>query len=168
MTSWTSALPSSSRASPLGTRVNDRLPSYTFRTTWRVAASVQDAFAALADIEGYPGWWPEIKEIRPIDEDRVDVRIRAALPYSLRVRLHKEIEDRETLVLRTALTGDLEGWSSWSMTALGTGCILRFDEEVVTTKPIMNALTPIARPIFRLNHSVMMRHGERGLRRLLQ
>lgn len=131
-------------------------------------ASALDAFTALADIEGYPSWWPEIKEVRPIDETRVDVHIRAALPYSLHVRLHKVIEDRKAGILRTRLTGDLEGWSSWSIAALGAGCRLRFDEEVVTTKPIMNALTPVARPLFRLNHSLMMRHGESGLRRMLQ
>lgn len=144
-----------------------RLRSYTFRTTWRADASAFNAFTVLADIEGYPRWWPEIKEVRRVDETRVDVHIRAALPYSLHVRLHKEIEDRQTGILRTRLTGDLEGWSNWSIVALGTGCILRFDEEVVTTKPIMNALAPVAGPLFRLNHSVMMRHGERGLRRML-
>lgn len=151
----------------MGTRAIDPLPSYTFRTTWRVDASVRDAFTALADIEGYPRWWPEIKEVRPVEETRVDLRIRAALPYSLHVRLHKEIEDERTGTLRTSLSGDLEGWSSWSIEAFGTGCILRFEEKVVTTKPIMNALTPIARPLFRLNHFLMMRHGERGLRRVL-
>lgn len=130
-------------------------------------ASVADVFAALADIEGYPRWWPEIREVRPVDETRVDVHIRAALPYSLHVRLHKQIEDPQAGILRTRLTGDLEGWSSWSVEALHTGCTLRFEEEVVTTKPIMNALTPVARPLFRLNHFLMMRHGERGLRRML-
>lgn len=130
-------------------------------------ASATDAFAALADIEAYPRWWQEIKDVRPVDEARVDVRIRAALPYSLHVRLHKEIEDRQSGVLRTSLTGDLDGWSSWSIVPLLAGCSLRFAEEVVTTKPIMNALTPVARPLFLLNHSVMMRHGEQGLRRYL-
>lgn len=149
------------------TQGSDRLPSYTFRTTWQVDASVLDAFQVLADIEAYPRWWPEIREVRRVDRTRVDVHIRAALPYSLHVRLHKEVEDQEAGMLRTSLSGDLEGWSSWSIGAFGTGCTLRFDEEVVTTKPIMNALTPIARPLFRLNHFAMMRHGERGLRRML-
>ena len=151
----------------MGTRAIDRVPSYTFRSIWRVDASVFDAFTALADIEAYPRWWREIKEVRPIDETRVDVHIRAALPYSLHVRLHKEIEDRQTGILRTSLTGDLQGWSSWSIVPLQAGCSLRFDEEVVTTKPLMNALTPVARPLFLFNHSLMMRHGERGLRRYL-
>ena len=150
------------------TRALGRRAFYKFRSEWHVEHPALEAFDALADIEGYPAWWPEIKEVESIDETQVDVHIRAALPYSLRVRLHKEIEDRQALVLRTGLSGDLEGWSSWSITTLGTASTLRFDEEVVTTKPFMNALAPIARPIFSLNHSIMMRHGQRGLRRLLE
>lgn len=139
-------------------------PFYRFQTTWRIEASRSEAFDVLNDIEQYPAWWPEIKEARQIDEARAEVRIRAALPYTLDMQLEKEIADKPAGILRTSLTGDLEGWSSWSMTAVGPYCLLRFDEEVVSTRPLMNALTPIARPLFRLNHSLMMRHGERGLR----
>lgn len=48
-----------------------------------------------------------------------------------------------------------------------SGFLLRFDEEVVSTKPVMNLLAPIARPLFRVNHTRIMRHGEQGLRRFL-
>lgn len=128
---------------------------------------MSDAFEALHEIERYPAWWPEIKEVHPIDEARADVRVRAALPYTLHVQLQTEIADKRVGILRTSLTGDLEGWSSWSIRSVGSECLLRFDEEVVTTRPLMNALAPIARPLFRLNHSLMMRHGEQGLRRHL-
>ena len=42
-----------------------------------------------------------------------------------------------------------------------------FDEEVVTTKRTLNVLAPVARPLFKLNHEFMMRHGEAGLRTFL-
>lgn len=138
-------------------------PFYRFQTTWRIEVSPSEAFDILNDIGQYPAWWPEIKDVRQIDEARAEVRIRAALPYTLHVQLEKEITDKPAGILRTSLTGDLEGWSSWSMTPVGRYCLLRFDEEVVTTRPLMNALSPIARPLFRFNHSLMMRHGERGL-----
>lgn len=144
-----------------------RRPFYRFQTTWRIEASASDAFRVLNDIERYPAWWPEIKEARLISEARADVRVRAALPYTLHIRLQKEIADEPAGILRTSLSGDLEGWSSWSISPVGGECWLRFHEEVVTTRRLMNALAPIARPLFRLNHSLMMRHGERGLRRHL-
>lgn len=142
-------------------------PFYRFQTTWRIDASASDAFEVLNEIERYPAWWPEIKDVRRIGEERAEVRIRAALPYTLHIQLQKEIADKPAGILRTSLTGDLEGWSSWSITPVAGACVLRFNEEVATTGSLMNAVAPIARPLFRLNHRLMMRHGERGLRRHL-
>jgi hypothetical protein len=70
-------------------------------------------------------------------------------------------------VLEAKLTGDLEGFSRWTITATGSGADLLFEEEVVTTKALLRRLAPIARPAFRANHALMMRHGERGLRTYL-
>ena len=39
------------------------------------------------------------------------------------------------------------------------------DWKVFTTKRSMNLLAPAAGPLFRLNHDVIMRWGEEGLRR---
>ena len=149
------------------TRFIERLAHHKFRSTWSVEGSAADVFHVLNNIGDYPRWWPEIRAVRLLDEAHAEVDIRAALPYWLRIQLEKEIADEAGGILRTRISGDLDGWSSWSITAVGGACLLRFDEEVVTTKRVMNALAPIARPLFRLNHTLMMRHGEQGLRRFL-
>ena len=42
-----------------------------------------------------------------------------------------------------------------------------YDWRVSTTKPWMNALGPVARPVFEYNHDVVMRWGGEGLARRL-
>ena len=39
-----------------------------------------------------------------------------------------------------------------------------FEEEVTATKALLRYLAPVARPAFRANHTLMMRHGQAGLR----
>ncbi|MFN2557482.1 MAG: SRPBCC family protein [Nitriliruptorales bacterium] len=146
--------------------LSERFACYTFHSTWRVEASMSDTYGVLYDLEGYPSWWPEVKEVRRIDASRANVCIRTAFAYSLQLRLEKETSDQPAGLLRTRISGDLEGWSSWSITPIGRGCRLEFNEEVMARKGLLRALGPIARPLFRLNHALMMRHGEQGLRQL--
>ena len=65
------------------------------------------------------------------------------------------------------MTGDLEGTSSWTVSANGDGCSLVFEEEVEANKRLLRLLAPIARPAFTFNHSIMMRRGQAGLRKYL-
>ena len=61
------------------------------------------------------------------------------------------------------MTGDLDGFSRWTIASHPTGTAATFTEEVVATKPLLRKLEPIARPAFKANHTRMMRDGERGL-----
>lgn len=144
--------------------IGARLSYYRFHSTWRIGAPRARVYRMLSDIEGYPAWWSEIKAARRTDESRADVLVRSILPYSLRLGLHTEIADEHAGILRSRISGDLEGWSSWSIAEVGGSCLAEFEEEVVAMKPLMRAFSPVARPLFRFNHALMMRNGERGLR----
>lgn len=109
-------------------------------------------------------WWPEVKSVIPVNEDRAVVLIMGVLPYSLEFLMEKEIDDPESGILRAGLSGDLEGFSSWAVKPDNGGCRLIYDQEVEVTKKLLRTLAPIARPFFKLNHSLMMSRGERGLR----
>jgi hypothetical protein len=61
------------------------------------------------------------------------------------------------------MSGDLEGVSRWSMVPEGAGTRATFEEVVTVRKLSLRRLAFLARPFFRLNHSVMMRHWQRGL-----
>jgi hypothetical protein len=144
------------------------LAFYRFRSEWRAGASTGTAFEVLKDIERYPQWWPEVKRVRRIDDARAEVRIRSLVPYVLNVTLQEDIADPQAGLLRTSISGDLVGWSSWTITALAGGSGLLYEQEVEVAKRLVSLLSPIARPLFRFNHALMMRRGEQGLNRYLE
>ncbi|HEX9890848.1 MAG TPA: SRPBCC family protein [Actinomycetota bacterium] len=144
------------------------LTRYRFRHTWLVREEPERAFDVLADLGTYPSWWPQIREVRRIDADRASVRVLAYLPYTLRLRLHRRVQDRRQGLLEVAIAGDLEGFARWRIEPGDGGAVLLYEQEVRTRKRSLNVLAPVARWAFILNHRAMMRSGERGLRSFLR
>jgi Polyketide cyclase / dehydrase and lipid transport len=140
---------------------------YRFRSVWKVGGSASDAYRALAHLADYPMWWPEVREVRPLGEDEYELRCRSLLPYDLVFTTHQTRRDPEARVLEAKLTGDLEGFSRWTIQEFPDGARATFEEEVVANKELLRRLDALARPAFRANHRLMMRHGERGLRTYL-
>ena len=89
------------------------------------------------------------------------------LPYDLVFTTHQTRRDPQARVLEAHLAGDLEGFSRWTIQEFPEGSRATFEEEVVANKKLLQRLDPVARPAFRANHKLMMKHGERGLRTYL-
>ncbi len=70
------------------------------------------------------------------------------------------------LVLEGQARGELEGVGRWRFYE-GETTAVTYEWRVRTTRAWMNALAPIAGPIFRWNHDWVMRQGGRGLARRL-
>jgi hypothetical protein len=140
---------------------------YRFVSRWTVDAPPDAAYAAIYEGASYPSWWPEVKEARKLDEDHLWMRTRSLLPYELAFGLVRTIADPRAGVLEARLTGDLEGTIRWTIEAVADGCLITFDEDVVTTNPTLNRLAPIVRPAYVANHALMMAHGQAGLRTFL-
>jgi hypothetical protein len=140
---------------------------YRFTSIWLVPGAPEEAYAALETLEDYPAWWPEVREARKLDEERVEVRCRSLLPYDLVFTSEQAVRDPDANVLEANLRGDLDGFSRWTIQGSPDGSRLVFEEEVTATKRSLRALAPVARPAFKANHYLMMRHGERGLRTYL-
>ncbi|CAN5803040.1 SRPBCC family protein [soil metagenome] len=140
---------------------------YEFHAQWTVPADFDTTFAVLRDLRTYARWWPEVKSVIPVNEDRAVVLIMGVLPYSLEFLMDKVVDDASTGVLRAGLSGDLEGFSSWTVKPEGSGCRLIYEQQVEVTKRLLQVLAPVARPLFRLNHHLMMSRGEKGLRSYL-
>jgi Polyketide cyclase / dehydrase and lipid transport len=142
---------------------------YEFRNRWTVDASPDSAYVVLEALDRYPRWWPEVREVRKVSDQAYEVRARSLLPYDLIFVTHEGTRDPVNRVLEAKLTGDLEGFSRWTITPApsGAGADLLFEEDVVTNRALLRRLAPIARPAFRANHALMMRHGERGFRTYL-
>jgi hypothetical protein len=59
--------------------------------------------------------------------------------------------------------GELTGTGRWRLREDGGTTTVQFEWRVRTTRAWMNALAPVARPVFRWNHDWIMRQGGRGL-----
>lgn len=144
------------------------LNDYRFRSLWSVRAATSRVFDALVDLTSYPRWWPDIRAVDRVDEDTAEVVCRAVLPYALTFRLHRAVEDPAGGRLRVDMTGDLEGYVHGEVAEhREAGALLAISQRVVVAKPLLRTLAPVARPLFRANHAVMMRRGQRGFRAYL-
>jgi hypothetical protein len=140
---------------------------YVFRSEWRLPAGPDDVYSALQDVENYPAWWPQVVRVRRIDDLSGELTVRSRLPYTLTVVLRREVEDPVRHVLRATLEGDMTGMSQWTVSEADSGSVAVFDEEVDVHRRAVRTAGRFARPALVLNHSLMMRAGERGLRTLL-
>jgi len=141
--------------------------TYRFDNVWHLRASPERVYAALADVDGYQRWWPQIREIHRIDADRGRVRIRSLLPYTLELVLVRAVEDEASGTLRVDVDGDLVGWCNWQFSAEAGVTRAQFSQEVQVTAPILQRMPFAMRPLLRGNHTHMMHSGERGLRTYL-
>lgn len=98
-----------------------------------------------------------------LDDTTGVIRIRSLLPYDLRFTARETRRDPVAGVLEIAMSGDVEGWARWTVTAAGTGTLARYEQVVGVHKPLLRRLAVPGRPVFRANHRLMMRAGRRGL-----
>ncbi|MET7985249.1 MULTISPECIES: SRPBCC family protein [unclassified Streptomyces] len=141
---------------------------YRFRTVWELPAPPADVYPLLEQAETYPRWWPQVREVTPVDEHTGVIRIRSVLPYDITITARAARRDPRAGVLEMRMSGDLDGWARWTLTAAGPGTLARYDQEVQVTTPLLRRLAVPGRPFFRANHALMMRAGRRGLRAHLQ
>ncbi|MEU9736573.1 SRPBCC family protein [Streptomyces sp. NPDC048002] len=141
---------------------------YRFDSRWTLPAPPAAVYAALEHAEDYPRWWPQVREVRRLDDTSGVIHVRSALPYGLTFTAREARRDPAAGVLEIALSGDLEGWARWTVTAHGTGSLARYEQVVDVRKPLLRRLAVPGRPAFRVNHWLMMRAGRRGLRAHLE
>ncbi|MER5941854.1 SRPBCC family protein [Streptomyces sp. NPDC001928] len=136
---------------------------YRFRSLWALPAPPAAVYDALQQAEDYPRWWPQVRVVDRIDDTSGVITIRSALPYAMTFTAREVRRDREAGVLEIAMSGDVDGWARWTVTAYGDGTLARYDQVVDVNKPLLRRLAVPGRPVFRANHWLMMRSGRRGL-----
>lgn len=147
---------------------------YRLSTLWQFAAPLEPVWQAILDAQAWPLWWPGIESVVTLasgDAHGVGAlrhwRCKSALPYRLSFTTH--VTRIEPLRLIEGLVeGELEGRGCCRLWTEGGLTQVRHDWLVCTTPPWMNLLGPLARPLFRWNHDMLMRAGGRGLARRLE
>jgi uncharacterized protein YndB with AHSA1/START domain len=146
---------------------------YAFESTWVVEAPIEKVWAVLEDREHWRDWFPGLREVRELEPGDsagagavLEAVVRASLPYELAFRARITRVEPPRLLELTAL-GDLEGSGRGTLAEEDGVTTVRFEWRVATTKPWMNALAPVARPVFGLNHHLLMRSAGSALARRL-
>jgi uncharacterized protein YndB with AHSA1/START domain len=145
---------------------------YSFLTTWCLDAPIDRVFATLDDAARWPQWWKGVRRAELLEEGDADgvgrlwtYTWRSRLPYELSFRSRVTRVERPFL-LEAAADGELIGTGRWRLFE-GRGTAVVYEWDVSTSRPWMNRIAPVARPLFEWNHDVVMRQGADGLSRLL-
>ncbi|GLX52186.1 polyketide cyclase [Streptomyces hygroscopicus subsp. hygroscopicus] len=141
---------------------------YRFRSLWPLPAPPAAVYAVLERPEDYPRWWPQVRAVTRLDRSTGILTIRSALPYAMTFTARERRRDPVAGVLEIAISGDIEGWARWTVTAAAPGTLALYEQEVDVRKPLLRRLAVPGRPVFRVNHRLMMRSGRRGLLRRLR
>lgn len=147
---------------------------YCFTTVWKFRAPVRDIWGAILNSLDWPQWWPGVKSVHVItpseDHGIGNVRRyawRSVLPYTLVFDMTAtKIEPLEELC--GVASGEVEGSGRWTFAQEGALCVVRYVWDVRTVPLWMNLVAPIARPLIKWNHDVIMSRGARGLSAFLQ
>jgi uncharacterized protein YndB with AHSA1/START domain len=149
------------------------LTPYSFLTTWLLKGPRDAAWEALQDAERWPEWWRGVERVTlldPGDDGRVGSRYRIAwrsrIPYELEFDFTvRHLEAPR--VMEGDAVGELTGSGRWRLFQQDGVTAVLYEWNVHTTRPWMNVLAPVARPVFEYNHNVVMRWGGEGLARQL-
>jgi len=146
---------------------------YSFVTTWRLKTPLQSAWNAIYLSEQWPQWWDSVISVHEIEEgDEQGIgsiriyKLRSPMLYTLSFRM--QLTDRvEYKLLSGIATGDLAGTGSWQFEEDGEITTIRCYWDVTTSISWMNKLSFLLKPIFKLNHSIVMKQGGKCLARKL-
>jgi uncharacterized protein YndB with AHSA1/START domain len=146
---------------------------YRFLTTWLLEAERERVWEAIYDSERWPEWWKgvlEAEELEEGDESGVGRYGRyiwkSKLPYRLEFFVRTTKVEKPHLLEGDA-EGELAGVGRWRLFEQDGATAVLYEWSVHTTRAWMNLLTPIARPIFAVNHDYVMRNGGVGIAELL-
>jgi len=150
------------------------MADYEFVTNWDINAPIERVYAAIEDANSWPEWWRGVVssvELEPGNDLGIGSIRRtiwkSALPYRLKFD-SEVIRVEKNKLIEVRAFGQLAGRGVWRLEPNGADKThVRYDWTVKTTKAWMNILSPVARPIFRWNHDIIMRWGEDGLNRYL-
>ena len=142
------------------------MPTFHFHHEWTLPAAPGRVFDALADVERYAVWWPQVRSAERIDDHSGRTDIRSFLPYTLHLVLRREVEDRSSGHLRVEVSGDLEGWCEWRVRNENNGTgdsVAEFEQQAIVTPTLLARTARVTGPLLRANHAWMMRSGRAGL-----
>ena len=140
---------------------------------WHIAAPVERVWAALADPESWPVWWPYVRSVRTLRQGDADglgsvrrIEWATRLPYKIVIEV-EAVESLRLERLRGRSGGQLRGQGIWLLRPEHGCTAVTYLWRVELGKRWMRWLAPMLAPLFRWNHDAVMRAGGIGLARYL-
>src|SRR5262249_37520364 len=134
------------------------MTEYRFLTTWLLEADRERIWDAIYESERWPEWWKGVLEAEKLEEgDDSGVGQYGRYVWKSKLPSRLEFLVRTTRVERPRLlegdaSGELAGNGRWRLFEQDGVTAVLYEWNVRTTRGWMNALAPIGRPIFRVNH----------------
>lgn len=142
-------------------------------TDWRFDAPLERVWEHIRAMDRWPEWWPFVVSVQLLKQGDADdigsirrITWKTALPYSLTFDSELISIERFRRMEGRAF-GELDGTGIWTFQQDEAATDVRYDWQVRTTRPWMNVLAPVARPVFSWNHDKVMAGGFEGLTRRL-
>lgn len=149
------------------------MADYVLDTVWWVAAEPEAVWPVLTTVEEWPTWWRGVRAVERLEEGDANGRgrryrttWRGRLPYDLTFET-ETIQTERPVLIESRARGQLRGTGTWRLQSTGAATRVHYRWAVRTERPWMNALAPLARPLFVWNHDAVMRWGAEGLSRRL-
>jgi hypothetical protein len=149
------------------------MSEYRFLTIWQLEAPLAAVCQAIENSLAWPEWWPGVEKVEELSAGDTDgigsVRRytwKGRLPYRLTFDVQVTHMELQTMVEGVA-SGDVEGIGRWSFANDGALTVARYEWQVRPAALWMRLLSPVASPLFRWNHDILMRQGGEGLARRL-
>ena len=149
------------------------MADYSFLTTWLLESPRGPVWEAIYDQERWPEWWrgvEEAHEIRAGEDGGVGTVSRLVWKGLLPYRVEFEVTTTKVArpyLLEADAVGELTGVGRWRLYEHDGATAVLYEWNVATTKPWMNLIAPVARPVFEWNHDWVMARGGEGIARLL-
>ncbi|HSI23010.1 MAG TPA: SRPBCC family protein [Methylophilaceae bacterium] len=146
---------------------------YHFLTTWKLDAPRAAVCQAIEDSLAWPEWWPGVERVEELASGDANgigsirrYTWKGRLPYRLTFDVQVTHMELQTMVEGVA-SGDVEGRGRWTFSTEGEFTVARYEWDVRPTLLWMRLLNPLASPLFRWNHDILMQQGGEGLARRL-
>jgi uncharacterized protein YndB with AHSA1/START domain len=147
---------------------------YSFETTWKFNAPLEKVWNEINSPLEWSKWWKGVESVVDLQHgDELGVGSvkrftwKSKLPYRLSFDSKVVSVDPMKRIEGVAF-GDLDGVGVWTFAGQNGSTTVKYFWTVKTTKPWMNLLAPIAKPIFEWNHDVIMEWGREGLAKKLE
>lgn len=149
------------------------MADYNFVTTWQFDAPQHRIWDLILNCEHWPTWWRGVEKVEKLRDGNAN-SVGAIHRYTWKSKLpYRLVFDMETTrvepvsIIEGRAIGELKGNGCWQLSHAGGITTVRYDWKVETTKAWMNLLAPIAKPLFKWNHDVVMDWGRQGAERKL-